>query len=96
MLFFCLFSEWIIVLILQQAHFSLSSSLVEEGYGGSARLPVPAPGWGKPHPQVDTESAHQRNAGRLRPREEVPAYRSPYMYIYILQFRLLISNCIPS
>lgn len=60
--------------------FFLSSSLVEERHGSPARLPVPAPGWGKPHPEVDAEPAHQRHAGRLRPREEVPADTSAFFF----------------
>ena len=44
---------------------------VEERHGGVAGLLVTPPGWGQPHPQVDTQPAHQRHTGRLRPGKEV-------------------------
>lgn len=61
----------------------LSSSLVEERHGSPARLPVPAPGWGKPHAEVDAQPAHQRHAGRLRPGEEVPMDTSALLFFFL-------------
>lgn len=71
--------------------------MVEEGHGSPAWLPVPAPGWGKPHPQVDTEPAYQRNAGRLRSREEVrDTLQYKFIFIKTVQtVRLLILKRTP-